>query len=45
MIAGWSAGVRAAFTWLVLIIVTVPVLAVILFVSMLVFGGAIGSPF
>jgi hypothetical protein len=44
VIAGRSAGIRGALGWLVLIILTVPALACLWFISLPVFRGATGRP-
>lgn len=44
-VAGWSAGVRGAVAWVLLLISAIPLLAAVWVVSVLMFGGATGSPF
>ncbi len=45
VVAGRSAGIRGAFGWLVLMIVAVPALAYLWFISALLYSGATGRPF
>jgi len=45
VVAGRSAGIRGVLGWLVLMIVVVPVLASLWFMSVLTFGAATGEPF
>jgi hypothetical protein len=45
VIVGWSAGVRGAINWLVLLIVALPIYAVVWFVCVATISGALGNPF
>jgi len=45
VVAGRSVGIRGALGWLVLMIVTVPALAYLWFISALLYSGATGRPF
>lgn len=45
VVAGWSAGVRGMPAWVLLLITAVPLLAAVWVASVLMFGGAKGSPF
>jgi hypothetical protein len=45
VVAGWSAGVRGMPAWVLLLISAVPLLAGVWIASVLVYGGATGSPF
>jgi hypothetical protein len=44
-VAGWSAGIRSWPVWVLLYISAVPLLAGVWLVSVLMYGGATGSPF
>jgi hypothetical protein len=44
-VAGWSAGVRGAVAWVLLLVTAIPLLSAVWVVSALMFGGATGSPF
>ena len=45
VVAGRSAGLRGAFGWIVLIILTVPALAFLWLASVFAYSGATGRPF
>lgn len=45
VIAGRGAGVRSAIAWIVLLVVTIPVLLFVWFYSVAMFSAALGAPF